>query len=242
MEVRVRVYDKGDEDENVGDNIVSSHYMSNEDGDRVLLVEREDVFGISRRFEMFDLRLITKCEIQGGDEKVTDLRYLTTSGHSGSLFLSAKHSKLFKSSIERAKKNHDSADDNIFDVTIEAFCRDRKTGRGGEFCVIAISSLRAIIASDFETHSIHEIKNVSADSSKFQIVNKDGTSSIFLPNTHQCVQRVPPNTHVHTLINRQTILIQTRPRKHKKSCQLNESIVIHRQVERIETLVLEEQT
>ena len=91
-------------------------------------MERPNSYSIAKTFEKFDLRLMTKCEITGGNEKVTDLRYLTAVGQSGSLFLRAKDAKLFQNLVEKAKKLKKDSDvnENSFDVTMDAFRRDRK--------------------------------------------------------------------------------------------------------------------
>ena len=119
-----------------------------------------------------------KCEITGGNEKVTDLRYLTAAGRSGSLFLRAKDAKLFQNLVEKAKKlkkDGDVENENSFDVTMDAFRRDRKKGKGGDFCVVALNSVHAIVAYDLMTRPIHEIESISADSGVLRIVDKSET-------------------------------------------------------------------
>ena len=211
LQVRIRVYNKGDDDESERNNVVSSHVLNvKSEKKRVLFVERPNSYSISNTLEILDLRLMTKCEITGGDDKVTDLRYLTAVGQTGSLFLRAKDAKLFESLVEKAKKmdmsSSSSLNENVFDVTVDAFRRDREKGQGGDFCIIALNSVHAIVAYDFKTHSIHEIENVSADADVLKIVNKGGTSTFFLSFFFFLIRVLPSHTHTHTYIHIYCIL------------------------------------
>ena len=90
-----------------------------------------------------------------------------------------------------------SLNENVFDVTVDAFRRDREKGQGGDFCIIALNSVHAIVAYDFKTHSIHEIENVCVDADVLKIVNKGGTSTFF-PFLFFLIRVLPTQTHIHT--------------------------------------------